>query len=177
MDPICLQPPCGLRTHMEEFTISIYVNNKPGVLMRLSQTFARRGYNVESLVVSPAHDPRFSRITVVVQGDPDSFDQILRQLNKLVDVVHASHHDPNLAVERELAIFKLLVGPEKRAEVLQVVDVFRAKIVDITDQSLIVESTGASSKIDAMERLFNTMGLSEMVRSGKLVMARGTNKT
>ena len=113
---------------MEEFTISIYVNNKPGVLMRLSQTFARRGYNIDSLVVSPAVDHQFSRITVVVQGDPETLDQILRQLNKLVDVVHASHHDPKQSVERELAIFKLLVGPEKRSEILQVVDVFRAKI-------------------------------------------------
>ena len=127
---------------MEEFTISIYVNNKPGVLMRLSQTFARRGYNIDSLVVSPAVDHQFSRITVVVQGGPETLDQILRQLNKLVDVVHASHHDPKQSVERELAIFKLLIGPEKRSEVLQIVDVFRAKIVDITDQSLIVESTG-----------------------------------
>jgi len=162
---------------MEEFTISIYVNNKPGVLMRLSQTFARRGYNIDSLVVSPAVDHQFSRITVVVQGGPETLDQILRQLNKLVDVVHASHHDPKQSVEREFAIFKLLIGPEKRSEVLQIVDVFRAKIVDITDQSLIVESTGSSSKIDAMEKLFNTIGLKQMVRSGKLVMARGTNKT
>ena len=101
---------------MEEFTISIYVNNKPGVLMRLSQTFARRGYNIDSLVVSPAVDHQFSRITVVVQGGPETLDQILRQLNKLVDVVHASHHDPKQSVERELAIFKLLIGQEKRSE-------------------------------------------------------------
>jgi acetolactate synthase-1/3 small subunit len=162
---------------MEKFTISIYVNNKPGVLMRLLQTFARRGYNVDSLVVSASHDPSFSRITTVVQGDPESFEQILRQLDKLVDVVHAIHHHPDQSVEREMAIFKLLVNSTQRPEVLQVVDVFRSKIIDITDQSVVVEATGNSSKIDAMEKLFQTMGLSEMVRSGKLVMARGTEKT
>ena len=94
----------------EQFTISIFVNNKPGVLVRISQTFARRGYNVESLVVSAAHDPQFSRMTVVVQGNPADFDQILRQLNKLVDVVHASHHESSASVDREMALFKVEVS-------------------------------------------------------------------
>ena len=87
----------------EKFAISIYVCNKPGVLVRLAQTFARRGYNVDSLVVSPAHDANFSRITVVVQGEPGTYDQILRQLNKLIDVVHATSHQTTDVVDRELA--------------------------------------------------------------------------
>ncbi|MEE2717855.1 MAG: acetolactate synthase small subunit [SAR324 cluster bacterium] len=161
----------------EQFTISIFVNNKPGVLVRISQTFARRGYNVESLVVSAAHDPQFSRMTVVVQGNPADFDQILRQLNKLVDVVHASHHESSDSVDREMALFKVEVSAERRSEVFQVVEVFRAKTVDITEGSLIIETTGNSSKIDALERLLGTMGLVEMVRTGKLIMARGVAET
>jgi len=161
----------------EKFAISIYVCNKPGVLVRLAQTFARRGYNVDSLVVSPAHDTNFSRITVVVQGEPSTYDQIIRQLNKLIDVVHATSHDSTDVVDREMALFKVKVDPKKRQEIFQIVEVFRAKTVDITDQSIIIETTGDSSKIDALEKLLGPMGLSEMVRSGKLIMKRGIEGT
>ncbi|MEC9461178.1 MAG: acetolactate synthase small subunit [SAR324 cluster bacterium] len=161
----------------EKFAISIYVCNKPGVLVRLTQTFARRGYNIDSLVVSPAHNTAFSRITVVVQGEPSTYDQILRQLNKLVDVVHAASHESADVVDREMALFKVKVEPKKRAEIFQIVEVFRAKTVDITDQSLVIETTGDSSKIDALEKLLSPMGLSEMVRSGKLIMKRGMEET
>jgi acetolactate synthase-1/3 small subunit len=132
---------------------------------------------VASLVVSAAHDPQFSRMTVVVIGNPVDFDQILRQLNKLVDVVHASHHESSDSVDREMALFKVEVEPELRSAVFQVVEVFRAKTVDITERSLIIETTGNSSKIDALERLLGTMGLVEMVRTGKLIMARGAAET
>lgn len=161
----------------EKFAISIYVCNKPGVLVRLTQTFARRGYNIDSLVVSPAHNTAFSRITVVVQGEPSTYDQILRQLNKLVDVVHAASHESTDVVDREMALFKVKVDPKMRAEIFQIVEVFRAKTVDITDQSLVIETTGDSSKIDALEKLLGPMGLSEMVRSGKLIMKRGIEET
>ena len=136
----------------EKFAISIYVCNKPGVLVRLAQTFARRGYNVDSLVVSPAHDANFSRITVVVQGEPSTYDQILRQLNKLIDVVHATSHQTTDVVDREMALFKVRVDPSQRAEIFQIVEVFRAKTVDITDNSLVIETTGNSSKIDEIGR-------------------------
>ena len=161
----------------EKFAISIYVCNKPGVLVRLTQTFARRGYNIDSLVVSAAHDTAFSRITVVVMGEPSTYDQILRQLNKLVDVVHATSHDSTDVVDREMALFKVKVDPKQRAEIFQIVEVFRAKTVDITDQSLVIETTGDSSKIDALEQLLGPMGLTEMVRSGKLIMKRGIEET
>jgi acetolactate synthase-1/3 small subunit len=161
----------------EKFAISIYVCNKPGVLVRLTQTFARRGYNIDSLVVSAAHDTAFSRITVVVQGEPSTYDQILRQLNKLVDVVHATSHESTDVVDREMALFKVKVDPKQRAEIFQIVEVFRAKTVDITDQSLVIETTGDSSKIDALEQLLGPMGLTEMVRSGKLIMKRGIEET
>ena len=161
----------------EKFAISIYVCNKPGVLVRLAQTFARRGYNVDSLVVSAAHNPHFSSITVVVQGEPETFNQIIRQLNKLVDVVHAMHHSDIDVVDREMALFKVSVKPSQRAEIFQIVEVFRAKTVDITDNSLVIETTGDSSKIDALENLLGPMGLLEMVRSGKLIMKRGLEET
>ena len=161
----------------EKFAISIYVCNKPGVLVRLTQTFTRRGYNIDSLVVSAAHDTAFSRITVVVQGEPSTYDQILRQLNKLVDVVHATSHESTDVVDREMALFKVKVVPKKRAAIFQIVEVFRAKTVDITDQSLVIETTGDSSKIDALEKLLSQMGLVEMVRTGKLIMKRGIEET
>ncbi len=160
-----------------KYTISILVNNKPGVLMRLAQTFARRGYNIDSLVVSAAHNPQFSRITVVTQGDPEVFDQIIKQLNKLVDVVHASHHLSGNSVERELAMFKVKAGIKERTEVFQIADVFRAKTMDITDETLILETTGSSEKLDAMEKVLSSIGIIEMVRSGKVIMARGLEQT
>ena len=159
------------------FSVSLFVNNKPGVLVRIAQTFARRGYNIDSLVVSNAHDARYSRITVVFQGDHENVDQILRQLNKLIDVVHAIQHGSETSVDREMALFKVEVQPEKRGEVFQVIDVFRAKTVDITDESIIIETTGSSSKIDALERMLSSVGLLEMVRSGKWRMARGLEPT
>lgn len=162
---------------MDKYTISILVNNKPGVLMRLTQTFARRGYNIDSLVVSPAHDPKFSRITIVTIGNPQIFDQILRQLNKLIDVVHAIHHQSGLSVERELALFKVEVESTKRAEVFQIIEVFRAKTLDITDESMVVEVTGTTDKLDALEKILNNYGIKEMVRSGKVIMARGLEST
>jgi len=160
-----------------QFAVSILVNNKPGVLVRLAQTFARRGYNIDSLVVSSAHDPHFSRITIVFQGESENVDQILRQLNKLVDVVHAIQHLSEESVDREMALFKVSVKPEGRAEVFQIIDVFRAKTVDITEESIIIETTGSSSKIDALENMLGSVGLLEMVRSGKLMMARGLQPT
>jgi len=110
-------------------------------------------------------------------GEPSTYDQILRQLNKLVDVVHATSHESTDVVDREMALFKVKVDPKKRAEIFQIVEVFRAKTVDITDQSLVIETTGDSSKIDALEKLLGPMGLVEMVRSGKLIMKRGVEET
>ena len=109
--------------------------------------------------------------------DSENVDQILRQLNKLIDVVHAIQHGTETSVDREMALFKVGVKPEKRTEVFQIIDVFRAKTVDITDESIIIETTGSSSKIDALERMLSSVGLLEMVRSGKLMMARGLEPT
>jgi len=161
----------------QKHTISMRVHNRPGVLSRIAQVFARRGYNIDSLVVSRGHHPGFSRMTIACEGDPAVLDQIVKQLNKLVDTVHAAEYVPAQSVERELALFKVSVSPETRTEIFQIVDVFKGATVDISDATISVEVTGDSEKLDAFENLMNSYGLVEMVRSGKLVMARGPQRT
>ena len=158
-------------------TISVLVHDRPGVLSRISQVFARRGFNIDSLVVSPGHIVGFSRMTIASSGDPASLDQIIKQLDKLVDVVRAAEHTGEEAVVRELGLFKVAVDVSTRSELLQIVDVFRAKTVDISDESLCVEITGDTPKIDAFERMLTKFGILEMIRSGKLIMARGSEPT
>jgi len=158
-------------------TISVLVHNRPGVLSRVAQVFARRGYNIDSLVVSPAHQEGFSRMTIVSSGDPADLDQIIKQLDKLVDVVRAAEHTGGDSVVRELAMFKMTANVDTRTEILQVVDVFRAKTIDISEESLCIEVTGDSAKIDAIEGMLSKFGIKEMVRSGKLIIARGAEMT
>jgi acetolactate synthase-1/3 small subunit len=158
-------------------TISIRVHDRPGVLSRISQVFARRGFNIDSLVVSRGHTSGFSRMTIVCEGDPGLVDQIVKQLAKLVDTVHAAEHLPQNSVERELALVKVEVKQETRSEILQFVEVFRGKIVDISEGSMVAEITGNSAKIDAFEQLLSQFGIIEMVRSGKVIIARGPERT
>lgn len=157
-------------------TISMRVHNRPGVLSRVAQVFARRGFNIDSLVVSRGHSRDFSRMTITCSGDPAVFQQIIKQLYKLVDTTHASEHVKHLAVERELALFKIEVDDTSRTEILQIIDVFKGRTVDISDTTVAVEVTGDSEKIDAFESLVEKR-LIEMVRSGKLVLARGKDLT
>ena len=161
----------------QKHTISMRVHNRPGVLSRIAQVFARRGFNIDSLVVSRGHQPHFSRMTVACQGDPSVLEQIVKQLNKLVDTVHAAEYIPAQSVERELALFKVQVSAQNRTEVFQTIDVFKGSTVDISDSTLSIEVTGDSEKLDAFEGLMNNYGIIEMVRSGKLVMARGPERT
>lgn len=158
-------------------TISVFVHDRPGVLSRVAQVFARRGYNIDSLVVSPAHYAGFSRMTIVCLGDPAVLDQIIKQLDKLIDVVRVAEHSGDDSVVRELALFKIQADVSARTEILQIIDVFRAKTVDIGDESVIVEATGDSAKLDAMESMLNKFGILEMIRSGKLIIARGKDLT
>ena len=160
-----------------QHTISVRVHDRPGVLSRIAQVFARRGYNIDSLVVSAAHRKGFSRMTIGCQGDPAVLDQIIKQLDKLVDVVRAAEHNPNVSVERELALFKVKATSSNRQAILQIIEVFRAKTVDISENSLVVECTGTSDKIDAVENLLSDFGIIEMVRSGTVAMARGAEQT
>lgn len=161
----------------QKTTIGLLVNDRPGVLMRISQVFARRGYNIESLVVSPSHLPRTSRMTLTCSGPDDVLHQIILQLNKLVDVVHAKDHTDDQAVTRELALFKVGCSVPERTEILQIAEAFRGKTVDISEETITIESTGTSDKMDALESLLGKFDLREMVRTGKVVMARGAQTT
>ncbi|MFZ2411109.1 MAG: acetolactate synthase small subunit [Candidatus Methanoperedens sp.] len=154
-------------------TVAILVENKPGVLTRVAGLFSRRGFNIESLAVGVTENPDTSRITIVVSGDDRILEQVEKQLNKLIDVIRVSDIPPEDSVSRELALIKVGVDSTTRAEVMQIVDVFRAKIVDVGIKSLVVEVTGDESKINAMEQLLRQFGIKEMVRTGKIAMNRG----
>ena len=159
-------------------TISLYVHNKPGVLVRVALVFARRGYNIESLVVSPAAKGDFSRMTITSSGDPATLEQIIKQLTKLVDVVHAIDHTGRSIYETEIALLKLETrGKEERAELMQIAEHFGARVVDYGGESTILRVYGSSEKLDALIQLLNDFQITELVRSGKMVMARGRAST
>ncbi len=158
-------------------TISLFVHDRPGVLVRVALVFARRGYNIESLVVSPAAAGGFSRMTITCSGDPATLDQIIRQLAKLVDVVRAIDHTGDAAYETEIALVKLEVHDEDRTQVLQIAEHFNAKVVDYATDSVMLRVYGGSEKLDALIGLLRPYGMSELVRSGKILMARGGRET
>jgi acetolactate synthase-1/3 small subunit len=155
-------------------TLAILVENKPGVLTRVAGLFSRRGFNIESLAVGVTENPDTSRMTIVVNGDDHVLEQVEKQLNKLIDVIRVSDILIDESVNRELALIKVGVDSATRAEVMQIVDVFRAKIVDVGTKSLIIEVTGDESKINAIEQLLRQFGVKEMVRTGRVAMNRGS---
>jgi len=155
-------------------TISLFVADKPGVLVRVALVFSRRGYNIESLVVSPGKDDGYSRMTITSSGDPATLSQIIKQLTKLVDVVHAIDHTGSAIYETEIALLKVETsGKEERAELMQIAEHFGARVVDYAGSSTILRVYGSSEKLDALIRLLNDFDITELVRSGKMVMARG----
>jgi acetolactate synthase I/III small subunit len=158
-------------------TISLFVNNKPGVLVRVALVFARRGYNIESLVVSPTASGDFSRMTITCSGDPQTLQQIIRQLQKLVDVVRAIDHSADSSYETEIALVKVACALDQRTEILQIAEHFHAKAVDYGPSSLMLQIYGSSEKLDAFIGLLRPYGLGELVRSGKILMARGLQET
>jgi acetolactate synthase-1/3 small subunit len=158
-------------------TISLYVANKPGVLIRISLVFARRGYNIDSLVVSASHDPRFSRMTIMARGDKKTLDQIIRQLNKLVDVVHAKDHTDDEVIEREMALVKVKCSAEKRPEILQMAHVFNCETIDLHEEAVTFQVTGKTETLDNVENMFNPYGVVEMIRTGKVLIAPGAEAT
>jgi len=158
---------------MQQHTITVLVENRPGVLARVSGLFARRGFNIESLAVSITADPTVSRMTIVVSGDTAVLDQITKQLNKLIDVIKVFDYTDQQIVERELAMVKVNAEAKNRGEIMQIVDIFRAKIIDISDRTFTVEVTGSVEKINAMENLLLPYGIQELVRTGKIAMVRG----
>ena len=158
-------------------TLSILVNNQPGVLMRICQVFSRRGFNIDSLVVSQGRDPRFSRMTIGLSGDPEGLDQIIKQVSKLIDVIHCFEHTPGSSVTKELVLVKFLATGTDRTQALHVIEHFAGKTVDLTPNSMIAMITGDSPKIDAAVAMLGQFEIIETVRTGKVVMARGEQPT
>jgi len=159
-----------------QHTLSVLVENKPGVLTRVSALFARRGFNIDSLAVGVTEDPTLSRITIVVSAADTPLEQITKQLHKLVNVIKIQDLEPGESIDRELALFKVNAPPERRGEVIEIVNVFRAKIVDVGKNSLTIEATGSSDKLEAMEDLFRAYGIKELARTGKIALSRGSKE-
>ena len=155
-------------------TISVLVENEFGVLTRVAGLFSGRGFNIESLSVAPTLDPSTSRMTIVTRGDEQILEQITKQLNKLIDTIKVIDFTGQDYIEREMALIKVTAEEETRAEVLRIVDIFRAKVVDVTPRSYTVEITGAPAKVDAIVELLRPMGIKELVRSGPVVLGRGS---
>jgi acetolactate synthase-1/3 small subunit len=159
----------------ETHTITILVENKPGVLARVSGLFARRGYNIESLTVSITDNPDVSRMTIVVAGDADILEQITKQLHKLIDVLKVFDYLDTPMLERELALVKVTAEPERRVELIQMAtQVFGGKIIDTSEKTFVVEVTGGSDKIDAFEKQMEAFGVREVVRTGRIALMRGS---
>ncbi|ADB51997.1 acetolactate synthase small subunit [Conexibacter woesei] len=166
----------GLMTGRKHI-LSILVENKPGVLTRVAGLFARRAFNIDTLAVGPTDDPSISRITLTLDGAVHPIDQVTKQLHKLVNVLKIRDLEPTETLARELALFKLAADGAGRAEVLQICEIFRAKIVDVAKRSVIVEITGTTEKIEAFERLIRPFGLIEMARTGEIAISRGRSET
>ncbi|MDE2127664.1 MAG: acetolactate synthase small subunit [Armatimonadetes bacterium] len=158
---------------LEQHTITVLVENHPGVLARVAGLFARRGYNIESLSVSVTDRAEISRMTLLVGGDLGVLEQITKQLNKLVEVIKVVDYTETKAISRELGLIKVNAEPMSRAEILQVVDIFRARVIDMSERTFIVEVTGSSDKLDKMVDMLAPYGIRELVRTGIIAMARG----
>jgi acetolactate synthase-1/3 small subunit len=171
-----LEASAGVRTGRKHI-LSILVENKPGVLTRIAGLFARRGFNIDTLAVGPTDDPTLSRITLTLDGAMHPIDQVTKQLHKLVNVIKIRDLEPAETVARELALFKISADGASRAEVMQMVEIFRGKIIDVSRRSVIVEVTGSWDKIEAFERMVRPFGLIEMARTGEIAISRGRGET
>lgn len=155
-------------------TLSVLVENKPGVLARVSSLFARRGFNIDSLAVGETEDPAISRMTIVVRVEGRPLEQVTKQLHKLINVLRIAELPHDDSVERELALMKVAVTTGRRAEVLEIVEIFRSKVIDVDADSLIVEVTGPPDKVDAFEELVRPYGIVEIARTGRVALGRGS---
>ena len=154
-------------------TIAVLVENKFGVLSRVAGLFSARGYNIESLSVGETLDPAVSRMTIVVRGDEFVIEQVMKQLHKLIDVIKVTDLSDESHVERELLLIRVNAEPQHRAEILRTADIFRTKVVDVTPQSFVLEATGDEGKLEALLELLRPLGIQEIVRTGKVAIARG----
>lgn len=154
-------------------TLSVLVEDKPGVLAKISGLFGRRGFNIDSLAVGPTEDETISRMTIVVESEDRSLEQVTKQLHKLISVIKIQDLDPENTIERELVLIKVNTEPDFRPEILEIVDIFRAKIVDVSPKSLVIEITGTTAKLEAVEELLRPYGIVELVRTGRIAISRG----
>jgi acetolactate synthase-1/3 small subunit len=159
---------------MKRHTISVLVENHPGVLARIAGLFSGRGFNIESLSVGETEDPTASRMTVVVRGDDVILEQITKQLNKIVDVIKVSDITKEKFIERELVLIKVHTEGKSRSEILQIVDIFRARIVDVAPKTVTIEATGTEDKIQALVSMLKPFGIREMARTGSVALTRAT---
>ena len=153
-------------------TISVLVQNKFGVLTRVAGLFSGRGYNIDSLNVAPTHDPKISRMTIVTRGDDATIDQIVRQLEKLVESIEVRDFRDGEYIDRELVLVKVSVTPQTRAEIMQITDIFRAKIVDVQHKNLTIEVTGDEQKVEKFIELMEPFGILDLTRTGKVALPR-----
>lgn len=158
---------------MPKQTLSVLVENHPGVLSRVAGLFSRRGFNIDSLAVGITENPDVSRITIVVDGDDYTVEQVSKQLNKLIDVIKIKQLDKNDSVSRELALIKVAANASTRSEIVQIVEIFRAKIVDVSKSTLTIEISGSNEKVGALEDMLKQFGIKEIVRTGVIAIERG----
>ncbi|HSJ45048.1 MAG TPA: acetolactate synthase small subunit [Euzebyales bacterium] len=159
---------------MSMHTLSVLVENKPGVLARVAGLFSRRGFNIESLSVGTTESPHVSRMTILVDAEHSPLEQVTKQLNKLINVLKIVELTPADAVERELQLIKVAATGTTRSEIIEIADVFRAKVVDVDVESVTVEVTGSADKLEALVRLLEPYGIRELVRSGMIALGRGS---
>jgi acetolactate synthase-1/3 small subunit len=171
-----LEGATGVRTGRKH-VLSILVENKPGVLSRIAGLFARRGFNIDTLSVGPTNENGVSRLTLTVDGAIQPIDQVTKQLHKLINVLKIRDLEPAETVTRELALFKVAADGTQRGEVMQITEIFRGRVVDVTKRSMILEVTGTIDKIAAFERMVRPFGLIEMMRTGEIAISRGRGET
>ena len=159
---------------MSRHTLSVLVENKPGVLARVASLFSRRGFNIESLAVGPTEVPDISRMTIVVSVTGLPLEQVTKQLNKLINVLKIVELDSEASVQREILLVKVRADLESRSRVLEAVQLFRAKVVDVSPESVVIEATGNADKLDALLRVLDPFGIKELVQSGMVAIGRGS---
>ena len=157
--------------------LSVLVENKAGVLTRVAGLFARRGFNIDTLAVGPTEDPTVSRMTITLDGAAHPIDQVTKQLHKLINVIKIRDLEPKDTIAREMALFKVSADGSSRGEIMQLADIFRARIIDVSGKTVTIEVTGTADKIEAFEEMVRPFGLVEMVRTGEIAIARGKSQT
>jgi acetolactate synthase-1/3 small subunit len=158
---------------MSRHTLSVLVENQPGVLARIAGLFSRRGFNIDSLAVGPTEHADVSRMTIVVNVEELPLEQVTKQLNKLIEVIKVVELDPVVSVQRELLLVKVGADPQSRSHILETVQLFRAKVVDVSPDAVTIEATGNVDKLDALLRVLEPYGIRELVQSGMVAMGRG----